>query len=700
MNKSSGDGECSKASFLHTGLSKLVIWAHSHGTICNEIPALEFIENTGHLSKDNAMLWMCRVGHAYHWQYEKLHDRDREGTEAAGRKRRPQFSEASAREESFGEKRLRLTPSSFERGQADVGSTGSCGRSPGVTQQKADTAYTRHKKPSPRGSQNTRELMTSCSAAEQHLAVAGLQTGGQNMKLKDDDDVLIISDEEQCVAVKDNQGDRINQNNVSEPPTQVGLRMLHCQELAFHQPTAPQRSALAHVAGPPLAHAYVLQSPVSNLEDPGRNILRSGHLTAAGPTAETSRARNPPGSAAPKVCFKPLPVSNTEAKAQLESCPLVTFFKFQATADVQQQLQLSPPKHGLLGVDSSRNGTENLAEESEPSGSRQAPHPSAFQSPESHPPAASNRGKSPCLAARRASSQQRGSRKEPSPPWRGVLQKQEKKKNCPTGDIKVFKDWLMLHHPSETREIHTLPPEDLDRYLVSFFSSTKRQDGTDFSAHSFGFLQRSIERYLKEHSYQYNVVRGLEFRASQEAWKLKHQCLFQKKREEEWSILENLTDEDVENLRKKGILNRMDPQGFLHLMFTSIVRGFGASTHSQSHHLYWGQLVLRKSEGEVEYLEWKDDLSPEGNKGESSPRLFAKPADPENCPVTSYKEYARRRPPDSLNDSDALYLAPRSQCSSWDEVWYFSKPLTRAKMEKILKVITQQIRGAVRKPRQ
>ncbi|XP_027560423.1 uncharacterized protein LOC113978012 isoform X2 [Neopelma chrysocephalum] len=673
MNESSGDGESSKASFLRTGLSKLVIWAHSHGTICNEIPALEFMQSTGHLSRDNAMLWMCRVGHAYHWQYEKLHDRDREGTEAVGRKRRPQFSETSAREDSFGEKRPRLTPSSFERGQADVGSTGSCGRSPGVTQQEADTAYTRHKKPSPRGSQNSRELMTSCSAAEQHLAVAGLQTGGQNVKLKDDDDVLIISDEERCVADKDNQGDRINQNNVSEPPTQVDLQMLHCQELAFHQPTAPQRPAFAHMAGPPLARAYILQPPVSKLEEPGRNVLRLGHFTAAGPTAETSRGRNPLGAAAPKVGFKPLPVSSTEAKAQLESRPLVTFFKFQATADVQQQLQLSPPKHGLLGLDSSKNGTESLAEESEPSGSRQAPHPSAFQSPESHPPAASNRD---------------------------VLQKQEKKKNFPTSDIKVFKDWLMLHHPSETREIHTLPPEDLDRYLVSFFSSTKRQDGTDFSAHSFSFLQRSIERYLREHSYQYNVVRGLEFRASQEAWKLKHQCLFQKKREEEWSILENLSDEDVENLRKKGILNRMDPQGFLHLMFTNIVRGFGASTHSQSHHLYWGQLVLRKSEGEVEYLEWKDDLSLEGNKGESSPRLFAKPDDPENCPVSSYKEYARRRPPGSLNDSDALYLAPRAQCSSWDQVWYFSKPLTRAKMEKILKVITQQIRGAVRKPRQ
>ncbi|XP_027756796.1 uncharacterized protein LOC114066365 isoform X2 [Empidonax traillii] len=671
MNESSGEGESSEASFLPKDLSKLVIWAHTHGTICDQIPALEFVQNAGPLSRDNAVLWMCRVGHAYHWQYGKL--QDREGTEAGGRKKKLQFSEASAREDSFGEKRLRLTPSSFERGQADVGSTGSCGRSTGVTQQEADTAYTRHKKPSPRGSQNTRELMTSCSAAEQHLTVTGLQAGGQNVELKNDDDLLIISDEEQCVADEDNQGDRINQSNVSEPPTQVDLQMLHCQELAFHQPSAPQRPAFAHVAGPSLSQAYILQSSVSNLEDPGRNVLRLDDFTAAGPTAETSRARNPSGSAAPKLCCKPLPVSSTEVKAQLESCPSVTFFEFQATVDAQQQLQLSPPRQDTLGVDSSRNDTENVAEESEPSGSRLAPHPSAFQSLESHPPAASDRD---------------------------VLQKQEKKKNCCSSAIKVFKDWLMVHHPSETREIHTLPPEDLDRYLVSFFSSAKRQDGTDFSVHSFGFLQRNIERYLREHNYQYNVVRGLEFRASQEAWNLKHQCLLQKKREAEWSILENVTDEDVEKLRKKGILNRMDPQGFLRLMFTSVVRGFGASTHRKSHHLYWGQLVLRKSEGEVEYLEWKDDLSPEGNKGEPSPRLFAKPDDPENCPVTSYKEYARRRPPDTLNDRDALYLAPRSLYSIWDKVWYCRKPLTRAKMEKILKVITQQIRVAVRKPRQ
>lgn len=278
-----------------------------------------------------------------------------------------------------------------------------------------------------------------------------------------------------------------------------------------------------------------------------------------------------------------------------------------------------------------------------------------------------------------------------------ALKKWEKKRKRTSGDIKIFKDWLVLHCPSETREIYNLPPEDLNNYLVSFYSSAKRRNGTDFSANSLHFYQSSIERYLKDHNYEYSVVKGPEFRASREALKLKHQHLSQKEREGEWSILENLTDEDVESLRKKGILSKMHPQGFLHLMFTNTIRGFGASTHSQSPSLYWGQLVLKKNEGELEYLEWKDDLSAEVNTGESGPRLFAKPDDPGNCPVTDYKEYARRRPLDMLHDYDPLYLTPKPLCSMWDQIWYSRKSLTKAKMEKIMKVIIQQVKEPVKK---
>uniref|UniRef100_U3KHM9 ZMYM2-like/QRICH1 C-terminal domain-containing protein n=1 Tax=Ficedula albicollis TaxID=59894 RepID=U3KHM9_FICAL len=670
-------GENAGDSSLQADLSNLVIWAHSHGTICKQIPALEFMQNVGHMSNDNAVLWMCKAGHAYHWHCGKSHERREEENEAVGRRKRVLSSESLARESSFEEKRPKLTPSSLEMDQADSGSTASCGRSQGVAEEKADSAYTRNNKPSRSQnaitSENMRKPITSFSAAEQHFSVSGrrVQTGEEDMKSESDDDLQIISDEEQCEADEDNQGDRISQDNVSEPSAEE-LQLPHCQKIAMDQPTASQRAAFAPRADPPLARAYILQAPASNSDDPSRSILRLGSAAAAGPKAEISRARSLLGSAAPKVCFKPLPVPSTEARAQLESQPSVIFFELQATAAFQQRLQLSPPEYGTPRAGSSGDSAENVGEDSETSGSRQTPCSSGIQSPERCPPAASGGD---------------------------VLKKQNKKKSYTTEDIKVFKDWLKLHHPSETRKIHTLPPADLDRYLVSFFSSAKKKNGMDFSANSLNFFQHNIDLYLRSHDYQYNILRGPEFRASQEAFKLKHWSLCQKGKEEKWSVVENLTDEDVENLRKKEILSKAHPHGLLHLVLTNLIRGFGASTHQQPHQLCWGQVVLRKTKGEVEYLEWKDDLSPGGNEGELNPRLFAKPEDPENCPVASYKEYARRRPLDMLSDNHPLYLSPKSLCSLWDNVWYSKKALTKAKTDKIFKIIMQQVGGAIRKTR-
>lgn len=367
-----------------------MIWAHTHGTICNQIPVLEFVENVGHLSNDGAVLWMCRVGHAYHWHCGQVHNTDEEDTEAVGRRKRLLSSEPSAREASFEEKRLKLTPSSFEMGQADSESSGSCERSQVITEQKADSAYARNN--NPRGSQNTMKPITSFSAAEQHFSKSGsrVQSGKQDVKSESDEDLQIISDEEQCEADEDNQGDRISQGSVSESSVEEELSVLHCQKRALHQPPDPQSTAFVPTARPPLTRAYILPAP-SDSEDPSRAILRLRPFTAAEPTAKTSRARSLPGSAATKVCVKPLPAPSTEARVQLESQPSVIFFEFQATADVQQRLQLSPAECGTAERRSSRDSA--MGEDSETSGYGQTPRCSAFQSTESHPPAASNGGK-------------------------------------------------------------------------------------------------------------------------------------------------------------------------------------------------------------------------------------------------------------------------------------------------------------------
>ncbi|XP_046902603.1 uncharacterized protein KIAA1958 homolog isoform X1 [Hypomesus transpacificus] len=54
---------------LHTSsenLSKLVRWAHSHGTICSLIPGLKHVLTEGSHGNLTAM-WGCGAGHAYHW---------------------------------------------------------------------------------------------------------------------------------------------------------------------------------------------------------------------------------------------------------------------------------------------------------------------------------------------------------------------------------------------------------------------------------------------------------------------------------------------------------------------------------------------------------------------------------------------------------------------------------------------------------
>ncbi|XP_009688737.1 uncharacterized protein KIAA1958-like isoform X2 [Struthio camelus] len=666
-------------------LSNLVTWAHTHGTICNQIPTLEAVQNMGRSSKDNSILWICGVGHAYHWPCGKLHLRSREEKEAVEERKRSICYETSLGKPNLDEKRFRITPS-FERAKADSVTTGSCSRSTGVTQQKDDTVYKIDEAPTLR--ENERGLITqqhsksmrSCSAAEQHFPVSGgeVKTDLHKVKLESNEDLQIISDEEQFVSDAENQVDRINWNILSESQikgvtAEVELQTHRNWKTAINTQTATHTSCSTPIEKPPLTPC--LQE---TLEDIIQKSLESSWklvpLNSVESKNETFKARNSTGSAISKEHFKSVPVFDTEAKIQRESPASVTFFEFEATVDVQQQLQLSSPERGASEMSLIGNFAEIPIQESKPLGSQHAPHVSASLSPESknsdHPPVSSDKN---------------------------VLRKWENKRSRSAGDIKMFRDWLVLHFPSETREIFILPPEDLDNYLALFYSNAKKQNGTEFSASSLYFFQSSIDRYLKDHKYEYNMVRGLEFRASQEALKQKCQQLTQKERERDWNILENLTDKDVESLRKKGILSHMHPEGFLHLMLINLIRGFGANTHNQSRNLYWGQLVLKKDEEGLEYLEWKDELNAEVNAGESTARVFAKPDNPDNCPIRDYKEYAKRRPLDMLHDHDPLYLSPKPLCSVWDQIWYCRKSLTKAKMEKIMKVIIQQVKGTEKK---
>ncbi|XP_054254420.1 uncharacterized protein KIAA1958-like [Indicator indicator] len=666
---SAGDRSCSDASSLHMDLSKLVTWAHSHGAICNQVPAFEGVQGTGHPRKESSLLWMCGAGHAYYWPCRKLDGRSKEVN--AGVRKRSASSETSSGTASSDEKRLRMTPS-FGRAKASADSTGSCSSSsPGVTQ-RGDTVCVTHTASAAREAQTRSKPVRAHLAAEHHLPVSSgeVKAGRCEMKLESQENLQMISDEEQCFSGEE-MGDTGSQNVLLECPeavtAAVELQRYPSQRLAFDKPTAAQTSAFVPTEKPLLPPA---SSPKSSVPIKPES-LDSSSLLLGPPNPEWSgtdtwRARNSSGSASPKEHFKRVDVPNAEAEAQCESPASVAFFAFEAMVDVKHQIQLSPPEHGPPGTSS--DGAVAV-EESEPQGSGPGSHPSTSMS----------------LGSQDANHL-------PTSSSKSVLDKGEKKRSHKYRNIKVLQDWLLSHHPSETREIYQMPPEELSSYLASFYSSAKKQNGNDFSASSLNFFQLSTDRYLREHNYSYSVVKGEEFRAAQEALKLRQKQLSEKEREGEWSLVERLTEEDLATLRQKGLLSTRHPQGLLSLMLTNIIRGFGAQVHSQSHSLYWGQLVLTQAEGQLEYLEWRDSLSTEPSTEEPRPCLTARPHSPAGCPVQDYKEYAKRRPLDMLHDCDPLYLTPKSLCFIWDQAWFCSKSLSKANLEKLLKVIVEQVR--------
>ncbi|XP_061871084.1 uncharacterized protein LOC104556965 [Colius striatus] len=662
-------GVSDERSSLRTDLLNLVTWAHSHGAMCNKTPTLEPGQNVCYPSRDNCFVWICEAGHAYLWQCERLWAISREEDEAVEARRR--FMSASE-EGNLHEKRFRLIPS-FERAEADVVSTGAGSR--GATQHKdhmADIVF--HDEPSPRENKNHSKCMKSSPAAEQHWPATGEHVREFTLEVKHemDKEPQIISDEH-GTSDEDKERDRMCQNILSESPVRdaaakVDLQM-HCgQKTVFKElRDTPGKTSLTLPC-----HCPTPTPSVSSQDSLDSRSLQLGPLKPAG--SVTPRERNSSGSPIPEEHLQSVPISITEGKVSAESPTSALFFVLEVTD--QQQFQLSSPNYGSLESSLSENIAESPVEEDELSTSGCLPHLSASLNSED--------GSTDHL---------------PTTSKKAVLEKERKRRADKTNSVKIFKDWMASHCPSETRELHQLPPEALNSYLVTFFSSGKRRDNKDFAASSLNFIQSKMDIYLRDHNYGYSVVKGLEFRESQKALKLKKQQLFQKEREKKLRVLENLTDEEVERLHSKGLLRMNHPESLLQHVFLTLIRGFGANTHSQNHNLSWGQLVLRKDEGELEYLEWRSDEGAEGDSRQGGRCLLARPDAPDRCPVAAYKEFASRRPPDALHGHDPLYLALRPQWSTWDQVWYCRKALSKIKQEKMLKLLSKQVKDPVREPK-
>ncbi|XP_064596992.1 uncharacterized protein LOC135463599 isoform X6 [Liolophura sinensis] len=78
--------------------------------------------------------------------------------------------------------------------------------------------------------------------------------------------------------------------------------------------------------------------------------------------------------------------------------------------------------------------------------------------------------------------------------------------------------WLDITK-GEQRKIETIPPQELDEYLVEFFSLLKRRDGRDFDPSGFGKYRSAMDNFLTRKKYPVSIRRSELFLRSQMIFK-------------------------------------------------------------------------------------------------------------------------------------------------------------------------------------
>ena len=246
--------------------------------------------------------------------------------------------------------------------------------------------------------------------------------------------------------------------------------------------------------------------------------------------------------------------------------------------------------------------------------------------------------------------------------------------------------------PAETRPIFEIPAEALDDYLGSFFAGVRQKDGTEYEPDTLTSYQRGIDRYLGEHRYAYSVSRDKEFQGSQATLKAKRAQLKSKGKGNKPHAAEELTEQEEKMLYDKGVIGTHSPEALMFLVWLNNQKHFGFRGCQESRQMLWGDVVLKKTVNNTEFLEFNERENKTRSSGKVNeqpraypPKAFAIPDDPTRCPVFAYKQYALHRPSTHLTSEAEFYLAINYKPET--SVWYKRQPMGANKLDTILRTM-------------
>lgn len=91
--------------------------------------------------------------------------------------------------------------------------------------------------------------------------------------------------------------------------------------------------------------------------------------------------------------------------------------------------------------------------------------------------------------------------------------------------VKSFQMWLSEGPAQDQRQIEDIAPVELDRILVDYFGTIKKQFGGDYTPSSLWALRSYLELHLKDKHYPESITRSTTFERSRVAFKSRRLAL-------------------------------------------------------------------------------------------------------------------------------------------------------------------------------
>ena len=249
--------------------------------------------------------------------------------------------------------------------------------------------------------------------------------------------------------------------------------------------------------------------------------------------------------------------------------------------------------------------------------------------------------------------------------------------------VKVWKSWAAQKGHDES--IEKYEPEALNKILEQFYATVRKKDGDDYEPDSLRVMVTAIDRYLTEKEYKYSIIRDREFKSSKQVLEGKARLLRQQGKGKRPNKARSLTTTEENELWEKKKLGKGSPQAVVQTIWWLLTQYFGLRGRQEHHSMTVEDFSFGLDENNTEYVEFIENPTKTRQSGLSAkprsflPKMFATGGD--RCPVTIFKEFLSRRPPEIC----PLYLSCVSNPSS--QVWYKRQPMGVNKLNDMMKAV-------------